>query len=280
MTLVHPAALSALVPTAELRGVAEVVAASRFGCYLRLPGATGPARILPLLAGDAAALPTAARLALPSTRLHLGVTPGTRVGVHPDGVDLPAGRVAFVRRWTPARVSPRPSTPAHPRPLWVGRPDADRAPLVDRLTEVVETALERRPLERPVAALVGLGPGSTPTGDDLLAGALLTLRAADIDTGLGAAVAGLADRTTELSASLLRAAAQGYAVPELCALVTAAVAGNDDRAATAARAVTRLGHWSGADLVAGVAATLAVLAARQDAATPMNSRPLSHRSAS
>ena len=177
-------------------------------------------------------------------------------------------------------MSPRPSTPAHPRPLWVGRPDADRAPLVDRLTEVVETALERRPLERPVAALVGLGPGSTPTGDDLLAGALLTLRAADIDTRLGAAVAGLADRTTELSASLLRAAAQGYAVPELCALVTAAVAGDEDRAATAARAVTRLGHWSGADLVAGVAATLAILAARQDAATPMNPRPLSHRSAS
>jgi len=202
------------------------------------------------------------------------------VGVHPDGVDLPAGRVAFVRRWTPARVPPRPCTQARPRPLWVGRPDADRAPLVDRLTEVVETALERRPLERPVAALVGLGPGSTPTGDDLLAGALLTLRAADIDTRLGAAVAGLADRTTELSASLLRAAAQGYAVPELCALVTAAVAGDEDRAATAARAVTRLGHWSGADLVAGVAATLAILAARQDAATPMNPRPLSHRSAS
>ena len=245
MTLVHPAALSALVPAADLRGVAEVVAASRFGCYLRLPGVTGPARILPLLAGDAAALPTAARLALPSTRLHLGVTPGTRVGVHPDGVDLPAGRVAFVRRWTPARVPPRPCTQARPRPLWVGRPDADRAPLVDRLTEVVETALERQPLEHPVAALVGLGPGSTPTGDDLLAGALLTLRAADIDTRLGAAVAG-----------------------------------DEDRAATAARAVTRLGHWSGADLVAGVAATLAVLAARQDAATPMNPRPLSHRSAS
>lgn len=93
-------------------------------------------------------------------------------------------------------------------------------------------------------------------------------------------MAGLADRTTELSASLLRAAAQGYAVPELCALVTAAVAGDEDRAATAARAVTRLGHWSGADLVAGVAATLAILAARQDAATPMNPRPLSHRSAS
>jgi hypothetical protein len=75
------------------------------------------------------------------------------------------------------------------------------------------------PMADPTA-LVGLGPGLTPAGDDLLAGTLVTLRALD----LRAAAASVIDRmdttrTTPISAALLVEAAQGRAARPLLGLL-------------------------------------------------------------
>ena len=112
--------------------------------------------------------------------------------------------------------------------------------------------------------LVGLGPGLTPSGDDVLAGVLLSLRL------LGGAIRGgtravwladwlstavtsdAADRTTSVSATLLHCAARGQAAAEVAAVLRA-FAGQEP-AGPAATRLLAAGHTSGADLAWGLAA--------------------------
>ena len=118
-------------------------------------------------------------------------------------------------------------------------------------------------------ALLGLGEGLTPQGDDVLAGLLVTLHAATatrpMACRLGDVVAGqAATRTTTLSAALLRDAADGFAVPALVDLVDAlhetgraVPTGRPTTHRTLADAVVPLlavGHTSGAALAHGVLA--------------------------
>ena len=100
--------------------------------------------------------------------------------------------------------------------------------------------------------LVGRGPGLTPSGDDVLAGALVAAHATS-DARLGrwraeTCAALRVRRTTAVSRALLQHAMDGYATPELAALVTAACAGD---ATPATRALLAVGHTSGAALAAG-----------------------------
>ncbi len=129
--------------------------------------------------------------------------------------------------------------------------------------------------------LVGLGPGLTPSGDDILAGLLLALRllggvirggtrAVWLADWLSAAVTSDAgERTTSLSATLLHCAARGQATGEVAAVLRG-LAGQEP----AAPAVTRLlasGHTSGADLAAGLAAGCrAALALSADVLGPVH----------
>jgi hypothetical protein len=101
--------------------------------------------------------------------------------------------------------------------------------------------------------LVGRGPGLTPTGDDVLAGALVAAGATG-DPRLGgwraATVAALARRrTTAVSRALLHHALAGWATAELAELVTAACAGEVEPQLSRLVAV---GHTSGAALASGV----------------------------
>jgi hypothetical protein len=110
--------------------------------------------------------------------------------------------------------------------------------------------------------LVGLGPGLTPSGDDVLAGLLVTLRHLGAATGveravrlggwLAAAVTFDArTRTTPLSATLLHCAARGEACPEVIAVLRG-LAGRQSLE-PALRRLHGLGHTSGADLAQGIA---------------------------
>jgi len=101
-----------------------------------------------------------------------------------------------------------------------------------------------------VDALVGRGPGLTPLGDDLLAGALVALRALGSPRAepLAAAVTELAPRTTVVSAALLRHAARGECVPELAAVLAPDPGAVDG--------LLGVGHSSGTGLAAGVLAAL------------------------
>jgi len=111
-----------------------------------------------------------------------------------------------------------------------------------------------------VGRLVGLGEGLTPSGDDALAG--LVLVAAQPGTVLGSRLPALrsavdqhAHRTTLLSATTLRAAAQGRARQSLHDLLAGLV---DGTSPAAVGRVLAIGHTSGADLLRGVALALDV----------------------
>ena len=106
--------------------------------------------------------------------------------------------------------------------------------------------------------LLGHGPGLTPSGDDLLAAALVTARATG-DPRLPAWRAGTVaaltpGRTTAVSHGILSAALDGWATPELAGFLDAVCgAGELTRATDRLLAV---GHSSGAALARGVLHTL------------------------
>jgi hypothetical protein len=123
-----------------------------------------------------------------------------------------------------------------------------------------------------VGALVGRGPGSTPSGDDVLAGLLATLRvlgpalggptavhAARVADAVWSAVAPLGHRTTALSATLLAHADRGAVVRDARSVLRA-LAGHGPVATRATR-LAGVGHTSGRDLLQGVTIGAAALTA-------------------
>src|SRR5207244_1101728 len=83
-------------------------------------------------------------------------------------------------------------------------------------------------VESAVRALIGLGPGLTPAGDDLLLGALAVLQAADHPAApiAAGAVIGTLGLTTPVSAALLRLAAAGQHAELIGRLAAALLAGD------------------------------------------------------
>ena len=114
-----------------------------------------------------------------------------------------------------------------------------------------------------VRSLVGLGPGSTPTGDDLLvglaaatarlcgAGVLETERADALREGLRTIPA---TATTPVSVEMLRHAAEGRFLEPLGQLAIAMGSGSRDAVADAGAALLGVGARSGADLAHGALA--------------------------
>ena len=147
---------------------------------------------------------------------------------------LPDGPfVARVTRWW---SPPRPSGLTAPDPSSCARFGIPAYDDVDPLT------------------LLGQGPGLTPDGDDLLAGALVAghaTRHPALPRWRRATVAALATRrTTAVSVGMLHSALDGWAAPELAEAVEALC---DDRDATpAVERLLGLGHSSGRHLLDGV----------------------------
>ncbi|MFC5178355.1 DUF2877 domain-containing protein [Nocardioides taihuensis] len=221
------ASLPAAVPVAASPRVAgllaaadgplEVVHRGPDAVYVALGGEPGD-RAVGVLSRAAVPVPCGLRSRLAEVPDGRAVVAG---GVlHLGGVPLPVARLVDVRvpRIDPALV----------RPGTLDLADVDR--------------------------LVGLGPGLTPYGDDVLCGWLAVHRAAGIATDeVDARVGALAGRTTLLSATLLDCAVRGEVVPAfgvwLAALET-------PREAAAADAVLAVGASSGAGLLAGAALAL------------------------
>jgi hypothetical protein len=168
---------------------------------------------------------------------------------------VPPGRLAAAVRWLTGRVAD---------PLDPGGRGA--------VAELVATLAAGQAPDAPVSRLLGRGPGLTPTGDDVLAAALVTLHALGSPAGprLAEAVRSRAPgATTTVSAALLQHAADGRCIPQLADLL-ATVGGTTssslseppgDRAETlprAAGALLAVGNCSGAGLLHGVLVAVAI----------------------
>ena len=121
---------------------------------------------------------------------------------------------------------------------------------------------EARALEGALAAIVGCGPGLTPSGDDVLVGILAVLSSplagdagAQAAQAMRRAVEGLAPRTTALSGHMLRQAARGLLGRMPLDLVTALAGGlAADEFDCVLRNMPATGATSGADVCMGVLA--------------------------
>jgi Protein of unknown function (DUF2877) len=134
-------------------------------------------------------------------------------------------------------------------------------PAIATLAEWLAAGGEGAP-DEAAAMLIGLGPGLTPSGDDLLGGAMIALHA----TGRAAAASRLAawalplaeTRTGAISRAHLVCAAAGEGSASLHEVLAALLTGDVAALAEAVAALGAIGHSSGWDMLAG--ATLACAA--------------------
>ncbi|MFI0418430.1 DUF2877 domain-containing protein [Spongiactinospora sp. 9N601] len=266
------AASSALRPVFEApRRPARVLAAFPTGVYLEIRADLEP-RVVALVTGDGVRLPNSVVLGDPLP----GVAAGDDAMVGEGAIEL-GGCVLRPRRWW------NPAPPLGP---------VDPAALA-RAAEIMAVACARSPrrpgledtgaatlladgcasgsLIRMITAaehLVGLGPGLTPSGDDMLAGLLVALRGLGGASGAARAVwtAGwlaaavtfdARTRTTPISATLLHCAARGEGSAEVVAVLRG-MCGRQALEPALARLLS-LGHTSGADLAWGLRVGLAAV---------------------
>lgn len=267
----HTAGAASVAVRAPLTGPprpATVVLACPTAVYLELaplPG-DGPPTVVALLTSDAVALPLGVRLATPSARTPFAsVAVGAPALVGAGRVELADLGVLMARWWDPG-VRARVGRTAHAARERVDAALALLPAPPGELRAAVEDLAARGPGAVP-ERLVGLGPGLTPAGDDLLCGAL----AASHGFGEGgstallcAQVRRLSAHTSLLSGALLRAAADGYAFRELLSLL-AALCGDGSDVVPPLKHLFAVGATSGTEIARGALLTLSHLARVRDA---------------
>ncbi|WP_262379461.1 DUF2877 domain-containing protein [Nonomuraea sp. PA05] len=253
------AASTAVRPVLESqRRPARVLAAFPAGVYLEVRTDLEPS-VIAVITGEATRLPNSVLLTGPLPHLTVGddATVGDRA------IELGPLSLGVRRWWDPAPPLGRldPALLDHSLPH-----DPPGAGLAGNgAVDMLASGCAKGWLLGAVTAaerLVGLGPGLTPSGDDVLAGLLVTLRRLGTAASCERAV-WLADwlaaavtfdartRTTPISATLLHCAARGEASPEVTGVLRG-VAGRQPLE-PALRRLHRLGHTSGADLAQGIA---------------------------
>ncbi|MFI6902914.1 DUF2877 domain-containing protein [Nonomuraea sp. NPDC050394] len=266
-THVTGAASAAVRPVLESpRRRARVLAAFPAGIYLEVRTDLEPS-VIAIITGEATRLPNSVLLAADLPH----VTVGDDASVGEGTIEL--GRLSLRARrwWDPAP----PLAPVDPVRLAVSLDPVGPAPGLagHQAIELLAQSCGRGRLLGVVTAaeqLMGLGPGLTPSGDDVLAGLLVTLRHLGKAAGVERAVwlAGwlaatvtydVRTRTTPLSATLLHCAARGESCPEVTGVLRA-LTGRGALEPAVSR-LCRLGHTSGADLAQGVGIGLAAVRA-------------------
>ena len=116
-------------------------------------------------------------------------------------------------------------------------------------------------LAEGVRGLIGLGPGATPSGDDVLVGVLAGFRIAGQRCAaerVGACCSALLHRTTRTSQHFLRHAARGHFAEQVhtCSTALGRPGDPDAIASDLMRLASAWGAHSGIDLLAGLAAAL------------------------
>ena len=118
--------------------------------------------------------------------------------------------------------------------------------------------------QQAVHALIGLGPGLTPSGDDLISGMMIALHASS-ETTVARALANFVrtappDATNALSRAFLAAAAEGYPSAALHHAIAALLTGDALALPAAVDRLGRVGHTSGWDMLAGTVLALSAVA--------------------
>lgn len=250
--------------------LATVLASTEVASYLSVPEPGPSTPVLALLANGAVRLPIGVCVAtgeLPEA--------GSTVAIG-DGVIATRHHI-----WQPARWwDPRPHLRAGGLlgresgllALLEGEPGSSFGlPLAEAVR--VAAALAEGSIDEALG-VIGLGPGLTPAGDDVVAGALaaLALGGRLDDTVRAAIEAHASSRTTALSAALLGAAGKGQVIPQAATLLSVVSAGSPaSQLRSAAVQLFGVGATSGHDLCAGIAGVLAALAelAPSDASTDL-----------
>lgn len=196
------------------------------------------AEVLAVETADAVGLPGAVRLGTgPRAGAFDDVRPGAVARLGSGEVRVGPLTVTVARWWAPRR----PRSGLDPGAVAaLARLLADHPPPV--------------PADAPVGDLVGLGPGLTPAGDDVLAGLLVGLHHApgrrdEVAREVMARTGG----TTALSATLLRHATLGHGVPALLDVADHLAGHGGGRSLPAAlERLRRVGHTSGTALAWGL----------------------------
>ena len=201
---------------------------------------------------------------------------------HPHGISIGQGGIqtqhwrSTVQSWRHDRVGPMAGPPdpdalARLQEQLASFPTPrEPAAVHRRISDFLEALhdLSDARLLRAAASLVGLGLGSTPSGDDVLAAATATLGAAAALPATARAAKRLQilrtvilrsrTRTSPVSAALLYCAARGHAIRPMRRLISATTGADD--AGDAGRGLLAVGHSSGYFLALGVhSAATAVL---------------------
>lgn len=258
--VVGSASIRVLGQVAGPRRTARVLHAGADAVYLDLEGVC-----LAVLAARAVQVPCGVRTLLP--RLP-EVAAGAEAVVHDGGVTLPGCEVlvtTIVDTTVPVLTDEDAAWGSAELDARAGdrlRPAADLLPAgaADGLAAGDPDAVQR---------LLGLGPGLTPVGDDVLAGWLATAVACRHRwlPELRSAVALAApERTSVLSATLLACAARGEGLPQFRDLLTAVATRDGRLVGESLDAMLRVGDTSGAGLVLGSRVALASAAAAVTAA--------------
>jgi hypothetical protein len=138
-----------------------------------------------------------------------------------------------------------------------GRPDIlllRAGALIDNLATAIR-AKRWDLVQASASALSGLGPGLTPSGDDVLTGLALGIRAGlgTLPEPLAAALHDAVEgRTTDLAVARVRHAVAGRPDEVVHRLLTVMVSGPPDDLDAAVRATLAYGHASGADTLVGI----------------------------
>lgn len=205
---------------------------------------------------------------LPDLR-HLDIRPGARVVVHDGSLHCPSAvaltlDLRSATTWS-ARLARRDGTPWPSRSAraWdlgarasipggiASLPMAEAR--VAALRATVRSA-DRAGAARAARPLLGLGPGLTPSGDDLLIGLEAALRTLGHPAAgfLARALGDVDDRTTVVSATLLRHAARGEFTERIGTVLALLLGEAEDAVPEAIARCIAWGATSGSDTLRGI----------------------------
>jgi hypothetical protein len=186
----------------------------------------------------------------------LALQPGQSAAVSNRDLTIGTVRLKLDRCeiWRPAAW---PSCPPHARLIEICHVLHGQAEAGGLARPPFEQAARARIARLGLCGLIGLGPGLTPSGDDVVAGTLATLDALgehQAHAALARMVVDNLSSTSALSAALLRAAAGRHVGEHLHRMVSSVLTGD---VGTALAIAGNVGASSGWDMLSGITSTLA-----------------------